>query len=244
VKDKISVHWISQLIEKAREKQREQVYNHDTRDSRLSDPKIKGEKREEIKQGILEAIQEELYNWVIIQPSHRYDALDQHSRKVVLDCCRLGWYIPGDDPDLRPGDHFNVLLSLRGLDPHRDSPCEILHTILLGEDKYVWHETSKPWNDEQGALFAARLQACSIDGLNIPSLRPRYIIQYKKSLIGKHYKALQQLAIFQMDSSLCSPALFELWKANGVLGALLWYPEIKNMDKYLVSTLYSVVGSF
>ncbi|KAJ6538220.1 hypothetical protein DFH09DRAFT_930637 [Mycena vulgaris] len=218
VKDKISVHWISQLIEMAREKQRERVYNHDTRDPRLSDPKIKGEKREEIKQGILEAIQEELYSWVIIQPSHRYDGLDQNSR---------------DNPDLRPGDHFNVLLSLRGLDPHRDSPCEILHTILLGEDKYVWHETSKPWNDEQGALFAARLQACSVDGLNIPSLRPRYIVQYKKSLIGKHYKALQQLAIFQMDSSLCSPALFELWKANGVLGALLWHPEIKNMDKYL-----------
>ncbi|KAJ7696657.1 hypothetical protein B0H16DRAFT_1350381, partial [Mycena metata] len=93
-------------------------------------------------------------------------------------------------PDLRPGDHYNILLRLRGLDTHRDSPCEILHTILLGEDKYVWHETNKLWSTEQGALFAARLQSASIDGLNLTSLRSRYMVQYKKSLIGKHFKAL------------------------------------------------------
>jgi hypothetical protein len=66
------------------------------------------------------------------------------------------------------------------------------------------------------------------------------MVQYKKSLIGKHYKALQQLAVFQLDETLCSPALLELWKANGVLGALLWYPEIKDMDQYLVSELCCV----
>ncbi|KAJ7801780.1 hypothetical protein B0H14DRAFT_2614969 [Mycena olivaceomarginata] len=106
----------------------------------------------------------------------------------------------------------------------------VLHTILLGEDKYVWHETSKVWNDEQGTLFAARSSSIR---LSLPPLRSRYMVQYKKSLIGKHYKALQQLAVFQLDEMLCSPALFELWKANGVLGALLWYPKIKDMDEYL-----------
>ncbi|KAJ7893959.1 hypothetical protein B0H14DRAFT_2334630, partial [Mycena olivaceomarginata] len=44
---------------------------------------------------------------------------------------------------------------------------------------------------------------------------------------------LQQLAVFQLDDKLCSTPVFELWKANGVLGALLWYPEIRNMDQYL-----------
>lgn len=141
----------------------------------------------------------------------------------------------GDRPELRPGDHYNVLLRLCSLDPHRDSPCEILHTILLGEDNYVWHETTKVWNDEQGALFAARLQSASLDGLNLPSLRSKYMVQYKKSLIGKHYKALQQLGIFQLDATLCSQEVFELWKANGVLGVLLWFPEIKDMDQYLTS---------
>ncbi|KAJ7868986.1 hypothetical protein B0H14DRAFT_2346333 [Mycena olivaceomarginata] len=129
------------------------------------------------------------------------------------------------NPELRPGDHYNVLLCLRGLDPHRDSPCEILHTVLLGEDRYVWYETTKGWNDEQGAIFAARLQSASIDGLNLPPLRAQYMVQYKKSLIGKPYKAHQQVRIFQLDAQLCSPALFELWKANGVLGALIWFPH-------------------
>ncbi|KAJ7429544.1 hypothetical protein B0H11DRAFT_1749936, partial [Mycena galericulata] len=97
----------------------------------------------------------------------------------------------------------------------------------------VWHETTKSWSDDQGALFAARLQSASVDGLNMAPLRAKYLVQYKKSLIGKHFKVLQQLGIFQLDDKLCSPEVFELWKANGVLGALLWYPQIKNMDEYL-----------
>ncbi|KAJ7135192.1 hypothetical protein C8R43DRAFT_894348, partial [Mycena crocata] len=215
VKDKIAVHWIGLLIEKARELQQERVFNRETRDPRLNDPRIKGDERVDIKQGIIDAIQEELYAWVLLQPE---EGLDGESR---------------NDPDLRPGVHFNVLLRLRGLDPHRDSPCEILHTILLGEDKYAWHETTKVWTPGQGALFAARLQSSSLDGLNLPALRSHYMVQYKNGLIGKHFKALQQLAVFQMDDRLCSAELFELWNANGVLGALLWYPVIANMDQYL-----------
>jgi hypothetical protein len=114
--------------------------------------------------------------------------------------------------------------------------------VLLREDKYVWYETTKVWNDQQGALFAARLQSASIDGLNLPPLRAQYMVQYKKSLIGKHYKALQQVGIFQLDSQLCSSALFDLWKANGVLGALIWFPVIKDMDQYLVSTDFTLLN--
>ncbi|KAF7360900.1 hypothetical protein MSAN_01119700 [Mycena sanguinolenta] len=218
---------IEQLIEKARGINQERVFNRDTRDPRLNDSKIKGPARETIKQEILEKIPEELFTWVIIQPPDRYAELD---------------YLSKQTPELRPGDHYNVLLRVRGLDPHRDSPCEILHTILLGEDKYVWHETSKIWNDEQDAVFAARLQFSSIDGLSLPPLRSSYMVQYKKSLIGKHYKALQQLAVFQLDETLCSPALLELWKANGVLGALLWYPEIKDMDQYLADLSIAIAN--
>lgn len=180
-----------------------------------------------------------------MQPPERYEKLDQETRNLFHSyTLKFVKYIAGDNPELRPGDHYDVLLRLRGLDPHCDSPCEILHTVLLREDKYVWHETTKAWNDEQGALFAARLQSASLDGLNLPPLRSRYMVQYKNSLIGKHFKALQQLGIFQLDAKLCSPAMFELWKANGVLGALLWFPEIKNMDQYLVNTFFVLINSF
>ncbi|KAJ7827689.1 hypothetical protein B0H14DRAFT_3144540 [Mycena olivaceomarginata] len=191
---------------------------HSFQDPRLNDPRIKNEARQLVKQGIIKEIQEELLDWVIMQPPEHYEKLDEQTRI---------------NPELRLGDHYNVLLRLCGLDPHRDSPCEILHTVLLREDKYVWYKTTKGWNDEQGEIFAARLQSASIDGLNLPPLRAQYMVQYKKSLIGKHYKALQQVGIFQLDAQLCSPALFELWKANGVLGALIWFPVIKNMDQYL-----------
>ncbi|KAJ6617842.1 hypothetical protein B0H10DRAFT_1796504 [Mycena sp. CBHHK59/15] len=217
VKDKISMHWINLLIEKARQIQQERIFNPETRDERLNDRIIKGEERAEIKEALITEIQEELFEWVIMQPTDRYEKLEPDS----------------DEHDLRPGDHYNVLLCVRGLDPHRDSPCEILHTILLGEDKYVWHETNKGWNDEQGALFADRLQSSSVDGLSIPPLRAPYMVQYKNSLIGKHFKTLQQLAVFHLDEKLCSPQVFNLWKANGELGALIWYPEIKNMEQYL-----------
>lgn len=116
---------------------------------------------------------------------------------------------------------------------HRDTPCEILHTVLLGEDKYVWHESNKVWDKKKDDQFAVRLASSSIDGLSLPPLRAPYMLQYKNSLVGKHFKALQQLGVFHIHD-LCTPDLFNLWKANGALGALLWFPEIKDLDDYLV----------
>ncbi|KAJ7852212.1 hypothetical protein B0H14DRAFT_3137185 [Mycena olivaceomarginata] len=110
------------------------------------------------------------------------------------------------------------------IDPHHDTPGELLHTYLLGNNKYVWHDLTKNWDDKKGDLFASRLQGSNLDSLSIPPPRARYVVQYKNSLIGKHFKMLQQLG----------SAAFDLWKATGELGALLWYPEIKNMELYLV----------
>ncbi|KAJ7226230.1 hypothetical protein C8J57DRAFT_1197699 [Mycena rebaudengoi] len=217
VKDKISSHWINLLVEKARLAQQERVYNRATRDPRLNNSKIRGVERAEIKDAVVREIQEELYSWVIMQPEEHYEKLDLNSR----------------DGNLRAGDHYNILLHVCGLSPHRDSPCEILHTVLLGEDKYVWHETNKAWSSEQDALFATRLQSSSVDGLSLLPLRAQYLVQYKNSLIGKHFKVLQQLGAFHLDSKLCSPEVINLWKANRELGAMLWYPEIKDMNTYL-----------
>ncbi|KAJ7907479.1 hypothetical protein B0H13DRAFT_1618370, partial [Mycena leptocephala] len=99
-------------------------------------------------------------------------------------------------------------------DPHSDTPGEILHTYLLGNDKYVWHDTTKNWDDKKGDIFASRLQGSSINGLSIPPPRPQYVVQYKNSLIGKHFKMLQQLGVFHLHD-LCAPLVFDLWKATG-----------------------------
>ncbi|KAJ7729213.1 hypothetical protein B0H14DRAFT_3617621 [Mycena olivaceomarginata] len=165
VKDKISQHWISVLLEKAKAAYLEQLSNKDTRDSRLNNSQLKGEERIALKANINHRIQKELWDWVIQQP----------------------------------GTHQSC------------TPAEILHTYLLGNDKYVWHDTTKNWDDKKGEVFASRLQAASISGLSLPPPRPRYVVQYENSLIGKHFKMLQQIG----------------------LGAYLWFSEIKDMRVYL-----------
>lgn len=135
----------------------------------------------------------------------------------------------------------------KGLDPHADTPCEILHTVLLGIDKYVWYETSHKWKKNEDGIFAARLQTSSLDGLSITSVRAQYMLQYKNSLVGRHFKALQQLTIFHITPELFKEKgnhinhhkyekLMAIWRATGELGALLWFPEIQNMEEYLVSS--------
>ncbi|KAJ6626090.1 hypothetical protein B0H10DRAFT_2174002 [Mycena sp. CBHHK59/15] len=214
VKDKTALFWIEKLIVKARETQKERF----NADPRLKDRNLKGDARKAVKTRIRDLIQWELYNWVILQPEDRAAKLPKDS---------------AEHHQLRPGDHYNILLRVRGLDPHRDSPCEILHSILLGDDKYIWRETNTPWDKSKGDKFAVRLQSSSTNGLNLASVRGRYIVKYKNGLIGKHFKILQQLGIFHLHDDLCSNNLFNLWKASGELGALLWYPEIRNLEQYL-----------
>ena len=122
-----------------------------------------------------------------------------------------------------------------GGDIHADTPVEILHTFLLGVVKYIWHHLNSPWNDQQCELFAVRLQSSSMDGLSLPPLRAAYMLQYRNGLIGKHFKALQQLGIFHLDDRLCTSLVRDLWKATSELGVMLWYHEIEDMDAYLVS---------
>jgi hypothetical protein len=121
-----------------------------------------------------------------------------------------------------------------GINPHKDTPVEILHTWLLGNTKYIWHHTNMQWDNKGEQLFAIRLQSSDIAGLTTPKPRANYLVQYKNSLIGKHFKILGQLAVFHLHD-LCSDLVFSMWKAAGELGAMLWFPEIRNLEQYLVS---------
>ncbi|TCD64244.1 hypothetical protein EIP91_004346, partial [Steccherinum ochraceum] len=119
---------------------------------------------------------------------------------------------------------------------------EILHTWLLGGKKYVWHAVSSVWDDKTEAIFAARLQSSSVDGLSIPPLRGEYMVKYKNSLLGKHFKALQQVGVFHLYDGVCSDLLLDLWKASGELAAMLWYHTIPDMDQY-IADLSILIGN-
>ncbi|EIN05335.1 hypothetical protein PUNSTDRAFT_36762, partial [Punctularia strigosozonata HHB-11173 SS5] len=184
VKDKIAQHWIGVLIHQARQLQRERLHDTDTMDVRLRSKSLKGDARREVRAQIVCDIQQELYDWLVLQPPERYHALP-------------------------------------------------IGSVLLGTDKYLWHATSNTWDKQKDKTFAIRLQSSSMDGLTIPSIRAYYIAQYKNSLIGKHFKTLQQLGSFHLHGNLCPDTVFKLWLANCELGALIWYTEIRNMSLYI-----------
>ncbi|KAJ8502455.1 hypothetical protein ONZ45_g11746 [Pleurotus djamor] len=90
-------------------------------------------------------------------------------------------------------DIYSGFLQSRGFDPMKDTPVELLHTILLGIVKYIWHSDKYRW-----AVNAS-------------------------NTIGT--------SIFQLHDLLDEP-YFATWKAVAELSALLWFPEIRNMDEY------------
>jgi len=96
-----------------------------------------------------------------------------------------------------------------GVDIHKDTPTEILHTILLGIVKYYWAQTV--WHlekEKKMALFQIRLGSVATAGLNIPSIQAEYICHYKGGLIGKHFKTLAQVMSFLVfDLVLLRPCL-------------------------------------
>ncbi|KAF8881648.1 hypothetical protein CPB85DRAFT_1378298 [Mucidula mucida] len=122
---------------------------------------------------------------------------------------------------------YSGFLTTDGFDPTKDTPVKILYTILLRIIKYIWHNTHTSFSATQKLTYSHRLQATETDGLSIHAIRANYIMQYAGSLIGTQFKILAQTNIFHV---------------RGILSALLWFPEIRNLQKYLADIKVAVAN--
>lgn len=131
---------------------------------------------------------------------------------------------------------------LSGVDIHKDTPTEILHTMLLGVVKYYWGQTL--WyldKNKQFSVFQARLNSIVADGLNIPPIPAEYMCQYKGGLIGKHFKTISQIMVFTLYDIVPGREILDAWLIIGRLTVLLWHTDIQDTEEYIVSLSYSYV---
>ena len=129
-----------------------------------------------------------------------------------------------------------ITLLITGLDPHSDTPVEVLHTILLGFIKYFWRDVVQ--NQIKSAanktLLETRLSSVDVKGLEIPKLSGSTLVRYAGSLTGRDFRVIAQVAPFVLHDIVSEPC-YKTWISLANLVPLVWQPVISDMDDYLVS---------
>lgn len=124
-----------------------------------------------------------------------------------------------------------------GIDPHRDTPVEVLHVVLLGFVKYFWRDAIARISAEDKDILAARLSSFDTGGLDIPALSGNTLVKYAGSLTGRDFRAIAQVAPFVLHGLSLPDEKLRAWAALSVLVSLVWTPEIEDIDTYLVRSL-------
>ncbi|KAJ6594962.1 hypothetical protein B0H10DRAFT_2167820 [Mycena sp. CBHHK59/15] len=123
---------------------------------------------------------------------------------------------------------MNPIWCIKGLDPHQDTPVEILHVVLLGFVKYLWWDLVQLQlknKDPQKNLLTTRLSSLDVSGLGISPLSGRTLVQYSGSLTGRDFWAIAQVAPFVVYDLVS--------KALSKLVPLIWHPKIQDIESHI-----------
>ncbi|RDB18364.1 hypothetical protein Hypma_000365 [Hypsizygus marmoreus] len=131
-----------------------------------------------------------------------------------------------------PKEPFSPVWKIKGLDPHQDTPVEILHVILLGFIKYLWRDVISRLKPEQKALLITRLNSFNTAGLGFSPLAGQTLVQYAGSLTGRDFRVISQAAPFVLYD-LVPIECFETWLALSAMVPLIWQPAINNLEDHL-----------
>ncbi|KAJ6556962.1 hypothetical protein B0H10DRAFT_2371346 [Mycena sp. CBHHK59/15] len=132
-----------------------------------------------------------------------------------------------------PADITSPVWRIKDLDPHQDTPVEILHVILLGFVKYFWRDAvAQLKKKEDKETLIARLSSFDVSGLGISPLSGHTLVNYSGSLTGRDFRAIVQAAPFVLQG-LLSQERIHAWAALSAVVTLVWQPEIKNLEPYI-----------
>ena len=121
-----------------------------------------------------------------------------------------------------------------GLDAHCHTPVEVLHVVLLGFIKYFWRDAIARVTKAQKPLLITRISSLDVGGLGISPISGKTFVQYAGSLVGRDFRIIAQIAPFVLYDLVPDPC-YEAWIALCYLVPQIFRPNIKNVEKYLVS---------
>ncbi|KAH9851930.1 hypothetical protein C2E23DRAFT_780036 [Lenzites betulinus] len=142
-----------------------------------------------------------------------------------------------------PDNLFNPVLNIPDFDANSDSPLEVLHVVLLGVVKYWWRDAVSRQNSEGKEELKTRLDSLDTSGLAMASSpRGQTLVYYAKSLVGRDFRVVLQVAPAVLHGMIPEPA-YEAWLALCRLAPLVYQDKIGDLQDY-TKRLESAVFDF
>ncbi|KAA1090877.1 hypothetical protein PGT21_016777 [Puccinia graminis f. sp. tritici] len=127
----------------------------------------------------------------------------------------------------------NSFFKLHAFDGVYDTPVEVLHVILLGVVKYMAQDFISDLTKTEKDQLVDRLRSFDCKGLNIDSLKPKYLIQHILSIVGRDFKVILQAAPFVFFDFM-TPEKKAIWVALCRLTPLVFQTNIPDMAAFQI----------